>query len=62
MQEVDGRLELLRLLELLSEKNWDDKTTLDAMFATEKWGVLIDTLENNFLITEKQFLRIIDEG
>ena len=62
MQEVDERLELLKLLDLLSKKNWDDLTTVKTIFATEKWDVLIDELENNYLITEKQFLCIIDEG
>lgn len=61
MQVVDERHKLLRLLELLSKKNWDDKTTLDAMFATEKWDLLIETLETKPIISKRQFLMLIDE-
>lgn len=61
MQAVDERHKLLRLLELLSERTWDDLTTIKAMFATEKWDLLIETLENNQVLTEKQFLDIIKE-
>lgn len=56
-----GEQTLLKLLELLSVRDWEDKTIVKAIFATKLWNKLIQDLEMNPNMTEEYFLELMED-
>lgn len=52
---------LLKLLELLLKKEWEDDTVLEAVFTPKLWNKLIQDLEMNLDMSEEYFLELMED-